>query len=80
MTWAGWRVSANEREAAEVAEHDGGLALDAAEAQTVGAPQHLLDHRLGDEARERLARVGALEGDGDAVDGGGQQQRERRRQ
>ena len=37
MTWAGWSVSAKLGEAAQVAEHDRGLALHAAEAQAVGA-------------------------------------------
>ena len=57
-------------EAAQVAEHDRALALHAAEADPVGAAQHLVDDGLGDEAREGVARLLALEGDGDAVDRG----------
>ena len=50
------------------------LALHAAEAHAVGAAQHLVDDGLGHEARERVARLLALEGDGDAVDRGGGQE------
>ena len=63
------------REPAQVAEHDRRLAAHAAEAHAVGVGQHLVDDRLGHEARERVARLLALERHGQAVDRGGQQDR-----
>ena len=67
------------REPAQVAEHDGRLAAHAAEPHAVGVGQHLVDHRLGHEARERVARLLALERDREAVDGAGGQEPPRAR-
>ena len=52
---------AERREAAQVAEHDGRLAAHAAEPHAVGVGEDLVDDRLGHEARERVARLLALE-------------------
>ncbi len=56
------------REAAQVGEHDGSLALHAAQAQpSLGAGQDLVHDVLGHEAREQVAYPFALEGDRDQL-------------
>ena len=55
-------------EAAQVAEHDRRLAAHAAEPHALGVGQHLVDDGLGHEARERVARLLALERHGQPVD------------
>ena len=75
MTVAGSSVSANEVKPRRSLNMTVALALHAAEPDPVGAAQHLVDDGLGDEAREGVARLLALEGDGDAVDERGAEQR-----
>ena len=64
------------REPAQVAEHDRRLAAHAAQPDAVGGGQDLVDHGLGDEARERVAGLRALEGDREPVDAPSRQDRQ----